>query len=181
MVDLAVLGDSSAVGVGVSHQRMGLAHGIAHALAMESGRGVRWQVMGRTGATMSATRRELAVQLRMPIDVVVIALGANVVVWLTGERRWTEGARALAQNLHDAGVEAVVFSSVPPVGRFAALPQPARRILGIRARLLDALLRETLVGLDGACYCEIEFPSGRQYMASDGFHPSEAGYYQWSQ
>lgn len=177
---LTVLGESSVAGVGVRTQEQGLAFSVARTLAERTGCPVCWEAVGLTGATMSKVRRDLVVRLKMePGTFVVVALGINDTVRLTRQKRWIAGARQLTETLVGLGAGKVVFSSVPPLGHFPALPPPLRGIMGVRSRLLDALLRESLDPLEGARYCQIQWPDPRQLMADDGFHPSAQGYLEW--
>ena len=180
-LSVAIVGESTAAGVGVATQSQGVAFQVAARAAALCSARVRWQTVGKTGATLSKVTRELLNDLSWPIEVVVVMVGANDAVRLTSEAKWADGAKSLAVTLQSRGARHVVFASVPPVGSFPALPSPLRNALGIRAKLLDATLREVMSGLEGASHAETDFPSGRAFMASDGFHPSELGYAEWAQ
>ena len=65
------------------------------------------------------------------------------------------------------------------MGKFTALPQPLRWVMGLRAGILDQALKHH--PLRGQSFQLI--PSGAlldpEYLASDGYHPSESGYFAW--
>jgi lysophospholipase L1-like esterase len=75
----------------------------------------------------------------------------------------------------------ICFCSVPPMHLFRALPQPLRYALGVRARLLDQVLRKTAEASPGVTYLESGFQPDEQYLARDGYHPSEKGYQVWGE
>ena len=179
-LSVAVLGESTAAGVGAATQALGVASSLANVLAERRGGPVGWQAVGQTGATVDRVQHELVSKLSWPIDVVVVMVGANDTIRMTTEARWAHSVLRLSEELRQRGARSVVFAAVPPVGTFPALPRPLRDVLGVRAKLLDALLREVLLSADGVSYAQTEFPSGREYMASDGVHPSELGYSEWA-
>ena len=70
---------------------------------------------------------------------------------------------------------------MPPVHLAPGIPQPLRFVLGRRARAMDRVTRQVAAACR-ATYVPINVPaagSGRLF-ASDGFHPSEAGYREWA-
>ena len=59
------------------------------------------------------------------------------------------------------------------------MPGLLRALLGWRGRLLDEALRD-LAGATGAGYCPISLDLLPDYLAIDGFHPSQLGYQVWA-
>jgi lysophospholipase L1-like esterase len=60
------------------------------------------------------------------------------------------------------------------------LPWLVRRLLGLRAALLDRDLQALAARL-GARHCALDMPFAAQYLARDGYHPSALGYRLWAQ
>jgi lysophospholipase L1-like esterase len=78
-VRLAVLGDSTAAGVGVARHRDALAGMLGAAVAGRTGRAVSWRAVARSGAT-SRTARDLVPGLvdgGWRPDVVVVVVGST--------------------------------------------------------------------------------------------------------
>ncbi|MBX3227612.1 MAG: SGNH/GDSL hydrolase family protein [Labilithrix sp.] len=173
--ELAVLGESTAAGVGVGSQEEGLGFALARALR----RHVRVQIAGESGATVARVH-ELVSSLAFPVDAVVVAIGVNDTLELTRGRTWTRRVAALVRDLRARGAREVVVSGLPPLGAFRSLPQPTRSAVGARADYLDALLRRTCAALD-ARYVALNLPPREEYLARDGFHPSAAGYARWAE
>jgi lysophospholipase L1-like esterase len=181
---LLVVGESTAVGVGVSRHDDGLAGQTARALAETTGRPVAWRVLGRSGASARKLVTEF-IDPAPPIeaDVVVVALGVNDIISLSSSRHWIAALESLLQAIRRSSPgAAVVVSGVPPIQHFPALPWPLRAVLGLRATILD----RAAIRLVGANHTIAHLPHPRVPRAqvagvfcADGFHPSARGYQQW--
>ena len=177
-MSLAVLGESTAVGVGSSRQDEALAFCLARSLARTRAISVDVQVVGKAGANLAHVRRELLSQVRLPVDAVVVVLGVNDTLELTRGRRWSADLGALIAELRSSARD-VVFSGVPPLGELRSLPQPMRSALGARAAYLDARLERACAAHD-VCHVPLRFPYRPEQIARDGFHPSALGYAAWA-
>lgn len=175
---LAVLGESTAAGVGARTHELGLAGRLADALAGR-GHAVTWQVSARIGANAHVTRTELAPALD-PADVAVVVLGVNDVIEFHSAARWTRDLLRLLIDLRAAHGR-IVLAGVPPMARFPALPRPLRSVLGLRAAELDAAAARVARRLPGVAHVPLphELIDGHLFCA-DRFHPSEAGYALWA-
>ena len=74
----------------------------------------------------------------------------------------------------------MVFTGVPPIQHFSALPWLLRRLFGLRAALLDGELRR-LSAREGAHYARLQLEFAEEYLARDGYHPSALGYRLWGE
>lgn len=185
---LLVLGESTAVGVGVSCMQLALAGQLAGAMSQRFRRPVAWQVCGENGIT-AAKLHQRYVSLRSvtkpaagPHDLVVVLLGVNDTTHLSSLKRWQASLQQIVHSLqHHAQTTAdrVVFSGVPPLQHFTALPWLFRRLLGLRAAMLDRAMRESAAAT-GAQYLALDMDFAAHLMAVDGYHPSAAGYRLWA-
>ncbi|HEY2394741.1 MAG TPA: SGNH/GDSL hydrolase family protein [Rudaea sp.] len=177
---LLIAGDSSAAGVGVASQRDALSGQLMSALAglFE----LHWRLEARTGYTVETLLDHLHAIRPEPFDVALLCVGVNDVTGHTTGRKWIARQAALIELLVGRfGVGHVIFSGLPPMHAFPALPQPLRRYLGARAARLDATLDE-LVQRDARCeMLRVAFPLQPDHMADDGFHPGAAAYLLWGQ
>lgn len=179
---LLVLGESTAAGVGVEHQRDGLPRQLARELSARSDRPVDWQVRARTGATATACARELVAGPPGLQDLVVLVLGVNDALRFSSRRHW--GARIvqlldLAQpQLAPTGQ--VMLAGVPNLGAFPALPRPLRTVLGWHARSLDQELATVASRRPGVVHAPAPALSP-DFFATDGFHPNAGAYARWAQ
>jgi len=173
-LNLVVLGDSVAAGVGVAHHRDTLAGHLARLLAASRGSAVAWQVVARTGATagdvLQLARESSALSTA---DVVVISIGVNDTKNLHPDRRWRTELAALLDHVLSASPGAdVVLIGVPPIEAFPALPRPLATLMGARARRLDAIGRAVSAERPRVRRIELTLQQGAGLFAADGFHPS---------
>ena len=174
---LLIAGDSSAAGVGVAHQDQALAGHLTRALQRFTARPVAWTLHARSGLTTQQVHSLLRSESLSPADVAVVVTGVNDVIELIPARRAVEHREALADwLLAERGVAHVVFAPLPPVHRFALLPQPLRRVMGDDARRHDEALAHWAAARNDVSHVVIEHELSPRAMASDGFHPGETVY-----
>lgn len=182
-IDVLLLGESTAAGVGAADHQEGLAGQVAARLASATGRPVRWRVLARNGATAAITRDELlAPASHLLANLAVIALGVNDTLRLHSSSRWTADLRSLIESVRArCGPIPVVLAAVPPMGRFPALPQPLRGVLGMRAALLDRAAARLAAEMEAVHHVSLALAAGSvdHFFCSDRFHPSPAGYARW--
>lgn len=174
---LLVVGDSSAAGVGVSHQHEALAGHLPRRLAELSGRRVMWQLVARSGVTSEQALQMVRHWEPEPAQVALVVLGVNDVADRVPVERALAARQALADWLFEnAEVSHVAFAALPPMDRFPALPRPLRTLAGAMARRHD----EALATWASACTDVSHIPLGLSlqpdHMALDGFHPGAEGY-----
>jgi len=176
---LLIAGDSSAAGVGVSHQDQALAGQLVQALAPDFT--VEWRLVAKTGVTTAQTLAYLQQMEAGPFDVAVTALGVNDITRQVPLRRWLSDQATIAEVLaKHMGVRTHWRSGAPPLSLFPLLPRPLRSVLGAQARVFDAALAAASVGpLRHLPFDESQMKPG--IMARDGFHPSAPIYAAWAQ
>ncbi|NVI88313.1 SGNH/GDSL hydrolase family protein [Actinomadura sp. BRA 177] len=183
---VVVIGESTAVGVGASRHAEALPGFLAEALRERTRRSVAWSVTGENGAT---ARRITEIAGMTEItggsapDLVVVTAGINDLIRRRPLRRWAADVTELVGALRGRYAHAAVLvAGMPPVHRFPALPQPLRYVLGARARTMDRLMRAAAEA-GGAVHAPMDEAMARDrgLFASDGFHPSSAGYRAWAQ
>ncbi|MGI9277618.1 MAG: SGNH/GDSL hydrolase family protein [Endozoicomonas sp.] len=184
---LFITGESSAAGVGVESHADALSGRLAHRLGQELGTNVCWQALGRNGIKASELREEILPESLLPAlkngpsDLIVISLGVNDVKGLTSRKSWRRDINGIIDDIRYHSRASILLTGLPPVNKFAALPDPLKSVLGARARLLDADLawiahqRKTVFHIP----MSMELADGS--LARDGFHPSEKGYDLWAQ
>jgi len=171
---LLILGDSSAAGVGVATQADALAGQVVAALSPHLT--LDWQLLALSGAT---TDRAVGMVVNArPCDVAITALGVNDVLRHTGDRRFAQAQTTLHAHLRAKGARVILCSAVPPLGDFAAFPQPLRGHLGARAAKLDALLQQICTST-GAQHVPFDIAPSADWLARDGLHPSAKLYHHW--
>lgn len=184
---LLIVGDSSAAGVGVSNQSQALSGQLVEALALAGVAPRRWQLIARTGA--AAADLPALLERGLPadssassrFDVALVVVGVNDVTRATPIPRWLADLDRIHEQLRGLGVAVTLFSGLPPMERFTALPQPLRSWLGLQARRYDRALGHWSQTRPGALHQVLPRLDDPALLASDGFHPGEAGCAVWAQ
>jgi lysophospholipase L1-like esterase len=177
-----VLGDSSAVGLGVERAAETPGVLIAAALAELAERPVRLVRLAVTGAES----RELADQVDRALaehpDVALIMIGANDVTTLTKPAIAVRHLENAVRRLIDVGCE-VVVGTCPDLGTIRPIAQPLRTFARRWSRQMAAAQTIAVVEAGGrtvslGSVLGPAFASDRSMFSVDEFHPSAVGYAQ---
>ena len=178
-LSLMVLGDSAAAGVGVAHQSQALSGQMVSSLSENTL--LEWHLEAESGLRSAQVLQRLEKMTPFKVDVVVVSLGVNDVTGGVSAKNWIRNLVQIRAILVESfSAQQVIFSSVPPMGAFPALPQPLRWYLGKKAALFNQHLQALAQTQQDLCYLGVDFPTGPEYIASDGFHPSHVAYAHWS-
>lgn len=176
---LLVAGDSAAAGVGAASQDEALTGQLVAALSAR--RALEWRLEARTGYTTADALAHLEALPADRYDVIVLSLGVNDVTSGIGRARWMARQAALADLLQARfSPRALLFTALPPMHLFPALPQPLRWYLGARAREFNAALADWLPRRPGCHLVLPEIDPDPAHIASDGFHPGPGAYAAWA-
>lgn len=188
---LVLLGDSSALGVGVDRVDDTVGGQLARLLARgggpDGGRAHR-VILSSVGVSGSCST-DLATQVARALlgerpDIAVILVGANDV---TAGRRPGESAAhlgAAVRRLREAGVE-VVVGTCPDLGAVRAFASPLRQVTGWFGRR-TARAQAGAVLAAGGTVVDLATETGTVFRADagtlchDGYHPSADGYRVWA-
>jgi lysophospholipase L1-like esterase len=181
-LSLLVLGDSSAAGVGGETQAEALAAQLAQALADRVRRRVTWRLQARSGITTAQALALLREQAPQPAALAVLVTGVNDVIEQVPPRRAVEARTALHRALRDEfGVRHLVLTPLPPMHRFAGLPQPLRWVAGRDAAAHDRALARWAARHTDVSHLAVDLPLDATLLARDGFHPGPQVYRAWGQ
>jgi len=180
---LLAVGESPVAGVGVSNHEEAITGQFALALSQALGRSVNWQACGKNGVTVADALEQLTPLLpTAPVDIAALAFGVNDTTAFRRSAAW----RAELLQMWEAVRERcrprfIVLCGVPPVGRFPALPQPLRGVLGLKADALDREARRLAEQLPDTVHVPVNIDTAcAGLMAHDGYHPSAAGCTAWA-
>ena len=81
----------------------------------------------------------------------------------------------------DGKTPIILFSAVPCVGRFPAVPKPLCFAFGYWEFLLQESLKFFVSSKDNVFLLGERFPDGKEYFLEDGIHPSKLAYKLWSE
>jgi len=181
-IDLLVLGDSLAAGLGAERRKQTLGGRLAKGLA----RRMRRPVNLRTAAVVGSESPDLAAQLAdLPDDyvphVAVIVVGGNDVTHRIPVAVSTQHLRDAILRLRRRGTE-VVVGTCPDLGALRPVPQPLRRLVSSMSRRLAEAQTETAAAA-GARPVDLRRAVGPMFFddpdamfSLDRFHPSPLGY-----
>ena len=172
-----LVGDSSAMGVGVAHQRDALAGQLMPRLAKACGTRVEWQLLARSGLTSAQTLALLRDAGPLRADLAVLATGVNDVVDQVPSHHAVAHRESLVNWLRNAsGVQHVVVCPLPPIHQFPGLPQPLRWVAGSDALRHNRAVRRWCAQRSDVSFVDMHLPLAPGVMARDGFHPGEPVY-----
>jgi len=179
---IAVLGESTAAGVGVETHEDGFVGSLARVLAERTGRPVAWEVVGQNAATAHRIRLRLLPQVGEDLNVAVLLAGVNDVVHQRTPEDWRDDLAAIVDGLTDRA-EQVVVAGLLPFAAIPSLPDDLRRALSEAAEILDEVSQNVCGEQPRATFVSSkEFvPDGPEFFAQDGYHPSAVGYLLWAQ
>ncbi|MDN5664897.1 MAG: SGNH/GDSL hydrolase family protein [Psychrobacter sp.] len=200
-LQLMIVGDSAAAGVGTLTQQEALAgklipilqqQPIIHSQFAE----IVWSLQATTGHTSFDILRRLYVLSAPsePVDLMVLSVGVNDTTANVSPDQWQQQLEqiiTIAQRKF--GARKIVFSSLPPMAQMPALPAPLNAFIGAKAMALDKVLQNVCQAQGGVHYMAADFAmmaemhsgsgpiDSAAMFASDGFHPSSLTYGLWAQ
>lgn len=195
-ITLLVLGDSAAAGVGVKKQEYALFGQLISQLSLKTN--VKGTLVAKTGNTSEMLLSEVT-QVSQRFNAALVSIGVNDVTKLVSVASWRKNVEAIYFHLVEhCQCQHIVFTALPPMHQFPALPQPLRSVLGQRATRLNHELENIAQAHDKMHVVTISIPHEAiidvtqlqgvkacmdhtaTFMATDGFHPGEKGYTLWA-
>jgi lysophospholipase L1-like esterase len=184
---LTLLGDSTALGVGVDRVADTVGGQIAALLAeAPQARRVELSNVAVSGSRSSDLGTQVARALvgTRP-DVAVILIGGNDVTRLGRTADAAGHLGTAVRRLRGAGV-AVIVGTCPDLGAAWAFAPPLRQLVGWRGRLLARAQAEATkstggIAVDLARQTGTVFRADAGTYCHDGYHPSADGYRVWAQ
>jgi len=181
-VDLLLLGDSIAAGLGARRRRETLGSQLGKRLAKALHRSVRVTTAARVGAETSQLRTQLTgLPPGYRADVAVIVVGGNDVTHRVPTKASAEQLAEAVDVLRADGTE-VVVGTCPDLAALTAVPQPLRTLGSVASRRLAEAQRRTALE-HGARVVSLATVVGPFFaaqpdtmFAEDRFHPSPEGY-----
>jgi lysophospholipase L1-like esterase len=183
---LVLLGDSTALGVGVERVTDTVGGQLAALLAdAPGGRRVELSSVAVSGSRSTDLGTQVARALvgARP-DVAVILVGGNDAVHFTPPGEAAEDLASAVRRLRAAGV-AVVVGTCPDLGSARAFAPPLRQLVGWQARRLARAQAAAVNAADGVPV-DLAEQTGAVFRADagtychDGYHPSADGYRVWA-
>lgn len=181
-INLLVLGDSSAAGVGVADTEDALGARLARLMAARSGRKVVWRAAGFNSATAGQLRDHAVPNLDAEAwNHIVLCVGTNDAKNFHSVSRFKREFGGLIYALRAKWPEArIVWSPVVDMSRMPAMPRALGNILEIRAGLVNAMGAQLCLDRGALAAPRLPILDPQAGFSKDGFHASAAGYQSWA-
>ena len=183
VIDLAVVGDSLAAGLGADNRFQTIGGILAVGVSALAGRPVRLTNKAQTGGEASwldGQLDEVFTEVERP-DVAVVIVGGNDVTHRVDQAASVRDLVRAVTRLRESGAE-VVVGTCPDLGTIQPLPQPLKSIARRWSRDMAAAQTVAVVEAGGRTVStgdllSPDFLSAPEHLFSeDRFHPSSAGY-----
>ncbi|MFT4264763.1 MAG: SGNH/GDSL hydrolase family protein [Nocardioides sp.] len=182
-LDLLLVGDSVAAGLGATRPKGTLGARLAKGLGDALHRPVRLRTVAKVGAETWMIPEQQLTQLEEDYrpDVAVVIVGGNDVTHRVPLADSIAGLREVIGSLRARGAT-VVVGTCPDLGAIRPLPDPLRSLAGRASRQLAVAQREAALdaGAHVVSLAEAVGPffvtNPEDHFAIDQFHPSELGY-----
>lgn len=175
---LLITGDSSAEGIGVSTQNEALLGQLitqlSHTYQCE------YSLSAQSGFSTQSLLKSLKHKMTYPYDLIVVVIGVNDVtkpLWSTTWKKQLQSLHHVLQNEYMA--QHIIYTAIPPMQYFTALPQPLRYCLGKNALFFNQILKQHCDATSSLLF-QPKFELSKQYLAEDGFHPNAKAYSIWA-
>lgn len=180
-IEILLIGDSSAAGVGVDRIEHSLGGQLLRELSERTGKTISIRIAGMNSATSGQLRDYVVPHLEQRhYDFICLNIGVNDAKNFHTGRAFCRSFGTLLYALKARFPAArIIWAGIIDMEKIPALPSPLNRILGVRSRLLNRN-GQILCGERGALSPEPEWRIVRENFSSDGFHASEKGYREWA-
>ncbi len=176
------LGESPMAGVGIAKHTLTLTGLTAGRLNKLLGYSINWKILAQSGLTLKNLNKLICEQSDENVDLVLVSMGGNDVFQLTPPWIWKKNIDKCVKLIFQKNEKPVIlFSPVPPVGRFPAIPSPLRIAFGFWEFLLQGCLAQVISSIDNTYLLDERYPDGKKYYLEDGIHPSRLAYDPWSE
>ncbi len=177
---LLVIGDSSVASVGMERLEHTFAYNIADKVHQKTGRAVKWRAAGNNSATAADLRDFVLPHIEeRDFTHVILAVGINDMKNFHAISTFKQTFGTLLYALRTRYPNAkIIWTPVPDMNGFPALPGQLAKILAARAKLINHE-GEQLCHERGVIYSEPVPVETEVGFARDGFHAGPEGYRIW--
>lgn len=180
---LLAIGESPVAGVGVDTHQDAITAQLAVSLAQRLQRPIEWRAYGLNGATVRDAQQQILSTLpAQQVDVALVAFGVNDTTAFRSVAEWRTDMQLLLRSLEArCNPTMILLSGVPPMGKLAALPQPLRTVMGLKASVLEQALADFAKNSPHILHVALNLDvTDTSLLARDGYHPSVKGCEAWA-
>lgn len=187
-LNLMLLGDSSAAGVGVSSQQQALAGQLLEQLQQlpqiqQKFSQLEWSLHATSGHTSFDALRRLYV-LPKPataVDIMIVMIGVNDTTANISTSKWEQQLREIiGLSKRKFGAKHIIFPCLPPMQNMPAIPSPLNKLMGYKTQLMNEKLIQVCDHYDEVLALQFDLENSdlqnQNFFAEDGFHPNSTAY-----
>ena len=191
-LNLMIIGDSAAAGVGTETQEQALAGQLianlqSSTVLQAKFSQINWVLHATSGHTSfdSLRRLYLLKPPATPVDIMIVNVGVNDTTKGVSPKRWRmQIEEIIAVAKRKFGAKHIIFPCLPPMAQMPALPKPLNGFIGAKAAGLDKALQRVCEQHDHVTYAPIDFTQAdfevKAMFATDGLHPNANAYAYWA-
>jgi hypothetical protein len=143
---IVVIGESNAIGLGVTRHELGMVGHLARLLSARSSRGVFWSAIGKPGLRIHDAWEVIGDNhsLLAHADVVVVMMGIADTLSLTSRSTWTAHMTDTLDLLTEVmpNTARIVITRIPPMDNAGSVSRLARFAAGRQARLFNRITQQ---------------------------------------
>lgn len=178
-LNLFIVGDSAAAGVGVLKQEDALSGQLVELLKQNYQ--CTWSLCAKTGFTTTDLIHCLQQTAEQKIDIALISIGVNDVTKPLSVPVWKTQIQTLHHLLREKfSAQYIIYTAIPPMEHFPALPYPLSYFLGNTAKKMNNELNLLFKDQKNSTVLTLDTSFHPSYIAQDGFHPSAKTYQIWA-
>ncbi|SJM72038.1 SGNH/GDSL hydrolase family protein [Psychrobacter piechaudii] len=187
-LNIMLLGDSSAAGVGVSSQQEALAGQLLEQLQLlpqiqQKFSQLEWALHATSGHTsFDALRRLYVLPVPpTPVDIMIVMVGVNDTTANVSINKWEQQLREIiGLSQRKFGAKQIIFPCLPPMQEMPAIPSPLNKLMGYKTQIMNEKLIEVCDHYESVLALPINLNNKdlqpQNFFAEDGFHPNSTAY-----
>ncbi len=172
---LMVVGDSSAAGVGVNYQSQALIGRLLLSLYdnqefSDNYSAVNWQLHATTGHDSFDVLKRLYLlpATEQPLDTLILVVGVNDAVKMQTPKKWLTNLQEIIRIAEQKfKPKNIIFTAIPPMEYFPALPHPLNQLMAESAGQLDQALQKFCADFSHIHYAYFDLFASDQSSISD--------------
>jgi lysophospholipase L1-like esterase len=192
-IHIIAIGESSLVGIGISNHQKSFIGQLAHYMAIETNRPVKWKVYANRGFNTNKINQQIIPKISVDIcDLIVIGIGANDAFEFVNLQKWKNNIKNMIHSLRVMYPKStILFINMPPIKMFPAFILPMRYVFGNIADILRKELKKLISNQENILFNDETIKLTKwvdKYHSSknpkdyfiDGIHPSPLTFKLWA-
>lgn len=179
-VNLLIIGESTAAGVGASHTNTTFSAQLAASLVTENIYNIGKNGLKASG--LKARFEKYKNTIPESFDFCIILIGANDCFQFTPPSKFTkELEQFIREFIKSSSCKNIIIPLIPPVHQFPAIPRIIRFFLGFHRKVLGLEVKQIAFRLPQVTFIDQNEYYEAAFFAEDGIHPSDLGYKRMSE